>query len=203
MLGEGALTFREFAVGEPLPLATVHEAVLQFLRGRDDAVLCGAQAVNAYVDEPRMTQDVDVLAPRAAELAEELRAFLHQRFNIAVRIRASEAGFRVYQVRSPRNRHLVDVRPMKDMLEARRVADVLVLAPVELIASKVRSMVARSRTAKGLTDAADLRRLLLAFPELKTARGPVRRRLGESHAGEKVLAEWERVAAEDILPDEE
>lgn len=28
---------------EQLPLATIHEAVLEFLRGRDDAVVFGAQ----------------------------------------------------------------------------------------------------------------------------------------------------------------
>ena len=59
MFGDGALTFREFAMGERLPLATIQDAMLEFLRGRDDAALFGAQAVNAYVDEPRMTQDVD------------------------------------------------------------------------------------------------------------------------------------------------
>src|SRR5215831_1469772 len=64
MFGDGSLTFREFAMREPLPLATIHDAVLDFLRGRDDAVLYGAQAVNAYVDEPRMTQDVDIASPR-------------------------------------------------------------------------------------------------------------------------------------------
>ena len=72
MFGDGPLTFREFAMGERLPLATIHDAVLEFLRGRDDAALYGAQAVNAYVDEARMTQDVDILSPRAAELAEEI-----------------------------------------------------------------------------------------------------------------------------------
>lgn len=58
---------------EPLPLATIQDAVLQFLRGRDDAVLFGAQAVNAYVDEPRMSQDIDLYSTRAKQLAEELR----------------------------------------------------------------------------------------------------------------------------------
>ena len=33
---------------EEVPLATIHEAVLEFLSGRDDAVVFGAQAVNAY-----------------------------------------------------------------------------------------------------------------------------------------------------------
>lgn len=46
---------------ESLPLATIQEAVPDFLRGRSDAVVFGAQAVNAYVDEPRMTQDIDHL----------------------------------------------------------------------------------------------------------------------------------------------
>src|ERR1700758_813296 len=101
MFDAGALTFREFMTQEPLPLATIQSAVLEFLRGRDDAVLFGAQAVNAYVDEPRMTQDVDILSTRAAELAEELRAHLNKTFHIAVRVRAvaDGKGFRVFQIR--------------------------------------------------------------------------------------------------------
>ena len=62
MLGDGALTFKEFLMREPLPLATIHRAVLEYLRDVEDAVLFGAQAVNAYVDEPRMTQDVDIVS---------------------------------------------------------------------------------------------------------------------------------------------
>ena len=50
---------------ETLPLATIQDAVLDFLRGRKDAVVFGAQAVNAYVDEPRMTQDIDLLSVQA------------------------------------------------------------------------------------------------------------------------------------------
>ena len=65
MLNAGVLTFQEFAMRETLPLATVQEAVLEFLRGRDDAVVFGAQAVNAYVREPRMSQDIDLLSSRA------------------------------------------------------------------------------------------------------------------------------------------
>ena len=86
MLNAGVLTFQEFAMREPLPLATVHEAVLEFLRGREDVVVFGATAVNAYVSEPRMTQDIDLMSPRASELADELRAFLSDRFHIAVRV---------------------------------------------------------------------------------------------------------------------
>src|SRR5207302_6950360 len=85
MFGDGSLTFREFAMGEPLPLATIQDAVLEFLRGRDDAVLFGAQAVNAYVDQSRMTQDVDIASTRAEELVQEIRTFLNHRFHIDVR----------------------------------------------------------------------------------------------------------------------
>jgi len=114
MLGDGSLTFQEFIMREPVPLATIHDSVLEFLRGRDDAVLFGALAVNAYVEEPRMTQDVDVLSPRAAALAEELRAHLRKRFHVAVRVRelAAGRGYRLFQVQKPKNRHLVDVRPV-------------------------------------------------------------------------------------------
>ena len=77
MFGDGALSFREYVMKEPHPLAIVHRAVLDFLKNRDDAALFGAQAVNAYVDESRMTQDVDILSNRAPELAEEIRKFLN------------------------------------------------------------------------------------------------------------------------------
>src|SRR5215472_2323434 len=108
---------------EPLPLATIHDAVLEFLRGRDDAVLYGAQAVNAYVEEPRMTQDVDIASPRAEELAEELRVFLNERFHIAVRVRniREGLGYRIYQVQKPKNRHLIDVRPVESLPPTQRV----------------------------------------------------------------------------------
>ena len=61
---------------ESLPLATIQQAVLEFLQGRDDAVVFGAQAVNAYVNEPRMTQDIDLLSSRAEQFAQELRDYL-------------------------------------------------------------------------------------------------------------------------------
>src|SRR5688500_14541835 len=117
MLGDGALTFREFAMREPVPLATIHDAVLEFLRDRDDAALYGAQAVNAYVSEPRMTQDVDLVSTRAEALAEELREFLNLKFQIAVRMREAKAGicYRLYQVQTPKNRHLVDLRQVESL----------------------------------------------------------------------------------------
>lgn len=205
MFGDGSLTFREFAMGERIPLAVVQDAVLEFLRARDDAAVFGAQAVNAYVDEPRMTQDVDVLSTRAAELAQELCAFLRARFEIAVRIRSAARGvaYRVYQVRKPKNRHLVDVRSVPELPPCRRLQGVLVVAPPELIARKVLGMMGRMKTPKGLMDGADLRRLLLAFPELKIEEGPVARALRDMEAPEEAFDVWRDLVAEEILPEDE
>ena len=69
MIGDGALAIKEFLMREPLPLARIHDAVFEFLRGRTDAVVIGAQAVNAYVEESRMTQSVDILSIRASKFA--------------------------------------------------------------------------------------------------------------------------------------
>src|SRR5438105_2026132 len=131
MFGDGSLTLREFAMGEPLPLAKVHDAILDFLRNRDDAVLFGAQAVNAYVEEPRMTQDVDILSTRGRAFAEELRAHLARTFTIAARIRevAGGKGFRIYQLREPKNRHLADVRPVIAFPPTQLVSNVRVPTP--------------------------------------------------------------------------
>ncbi len=203
MFGDGSLTFREFVMREPLPLATIHDAVLEFLRGRDDAALFGAQAVNAYVDEPRMTQDVDILSPRAGELAEEIRQHLNQTFQIAARVRSVREGlgYRVYQVRKPKNRHLVDVRSVASLPPNQRVHDVLVLTPLELICAKLLSMANRPKTAKGLMDAADLRRLLLTFPEFHVDPVRVQERLEASGAGPNVVKAWQEFASEEILPE--
>jgi len=203
MFGDGSLTFREFMMREPLPLATIHDAVLEFLRGRSDAVLFGAHAVNAYVDESRMTQDVDLLSTRAGELAEELRTFLAQRFQIAVRIRtvAGGAGHRLYQVRKPKNRHLVDVRKVDALPPHELVDEVCVIRPAALIGQKVVSMTSRSQTAKGATDLADIRRLLLTFPDLRNPEGPVADRLRESGAPAAALETWREIATHEIVPE--
>jgi hypothetical protein len=205
MFGDGSLTFREFMMREPLPLATIHDAVLEFLRRRTDAVLFGAHAVNAYVEEPRMTQDVDILSPRAAELAEELRGHLAEKFQIAVRIRtvADGKGHRLYQIRKPKNRHLVDVRAVDGLPAHQVVEEVLVVPPADLIGQKVQSMVNRSQSAKGPTDLTDIRRLLLTFPELKTFEGPVADRLQATGASGAALEAWREIATQEIAADDD
>src|SRR5208283_631986 len=83
MLGfDAPLSLGEYVSGEALPLATVFRAIMELLAGRQDAVVFGAHAVNAYVDDEkqRMTGDVDVLSTNALPLAELIRSDLHDRF---------------------------------------------------------------------------------------------------------------------------
>ena len=205
MFSPGALTFREFVMQDPLPLATIQSAVLEFLRDRDDVVLFGAQAVNAYVDEPRMTQDIDVLSTRAELVVQELCDELRRRFHIAVRVRrvGEGRGFRIFQVRKAGNRHLVVVRPIDALPLVERIAGVLVLAPADLIASKVIAYHQRRGRPKSGTDWRDLALLLLAFPKLKRDPGRISERLEVAGSRPEVIALWNELAAEEIRPADE
>ncbi|MEA2735641.1 MAG: hypothetical protein QOE14_2092 [Humisphaera sp.] len=188
---------------EPLPLARIHDAILDFLRNRDDAVLFGAQAVNAYVDEARMTQDVDILSTRARELAEELRTHLAKTFTIAARVRevAGGQGFRVYQLREPKNRHLADVRQVDVFPPTQLISEVRVPTPEAVIAQKVISLTLRAAQPKGDTDRRDLKVLLLTYPHLKAETGPVLDRLMAAGANGSALAEWKHLVASEIRPE--
>ncbi len=190
---------------EQVPLATIHDAVLEFLRGRDDAVVFGAQAVNAYVGEPRMSQDIDLASTRATELAEELREYLSERFHIAVRVRVIGAGkgYRLFQIQKPRNRHLVDLRMVKSLPHAQRIEDVLVTSPPALIAQKVISYHARRGQPKAGTDWRDLAMLLLTFPELKQEKGEVSEALKLVGVKEEVMQTWRKLVAQELVEPED
>lgn len=187
-------------MNESLPLATIQEAVLEFLRGRKDAVVFGAQAVNAYVPEPRMSQDIDLLSTRAGDLAEELRVYLGDKFHVAIRVRevADGRGFRLYQIQKSGNRHLVDIRLVEQLPPARLFSQVLVAAPEELIALKVIAYHQRRGQPKSGTDWRDLAMLLLAFPEMKREDGQVIERLKAEKAGEDVINLWRDVVKQEI-----
>ena len=185
---------------EPLPLSKVQGAVLEFLQGRDDAVLFGAQAVNAYVSEPRATQDVDIMSNRAKEFAEELRDHLSERFHIAVRVReVGDKGLRVYQVRKEGNRHLVDVRIQPEFPGNQRIDRIQVLTPPDLIASKVIAFISRYGQEKSWTDRRDITALLRRFPELKAKNGEVEKLLVSHSVDEKVIEFWNEIVDQDIV----
>jgi hypothetical protein len=199
MFGADILAFQEFAMNEPLPLSTIHSAVLEFLSGRDDAVLFGAQAVNAYVSQPRMSEDVDVQCTRAPDLAEELQKFLHEKFHIAVRVRELKGrGYRLYQSRAEGNRHLVDIRPVHELPPAIRLHGVLVIEPAALIAGKVLAYDSRRGQPKSGTDWRDLAMLLLTFPDLKRDPGPVSEILEAGGAPLTAMEFWRDLVAQEI-----
>lgn len=187
---------------EPLPLAAIHDAVLAFLRGREDIVVFGATAVNAYVSEPRMTQDIDVMSTRAAEVAEELRACLSERFHIAVRLRIVRGGkgYRLFQIQKSGNRHLVDVRQVKSLPDSKTIENIRIATPPDLIARKVLSYHSRQGQPKGFSDRRDLAILFLTFPELKNELGPVADYLKALGATADEMNTWRDIAAQKIPP---
>jgi len=201
MLNAGVLTFQEYAMREPLPLATIHEALLDFLSGRTDVVLFGAFAVNAYVSEPRMTQDIDLLSTDTKKLAEELKGFLSEKFHIAVRIREiGDKGLRIYQVRKEEDRHLIDIRSVTEFPETETVENIRVLSPLELIVSKIISFQSRYGKPKSWTDRRDLAVLLLRFPELKEK---VSETLRAKNVDSMILETWAEISSQDFQFEDE
>ncbi|WP_339396870.1 nucleotidyl transferase AbiEii/AbiGii toxin family protein [Synechococcus sp. C9] len=156
-------------MAEPLPLAQIQQTILECLQGRRDVALFGAYAVNAYITEARMTQDVDILALEANRFATELQNYLHEKLHIAVRIREIKSGqaWRIYQVHKPENRHLADIRSVNQLPETELIGDIQVLTPRELAMSKLVAYHSRKNQPKAGTDWRDLTLLLLRFPELK------------------------------------
>jgi len=176
---------------ETLPLATIFREVLQFLGTRPDAVVFGAHAVNAYCEPERMTADIDILSTHAADLAADIQALLSDRFHVAARVREIvPGGLRVYQLRKPKNRHLVDVRQVPELPAFREIAGVRVIEPAELAAMKAISIAARRGKEKGLSDTLDLHRLLRALPDLRTTQGRVPERLRALGADEAAWEAW-------------
>ncbi len=200
-----AINFREIAMKEAVPLATIQNAMIDFLRGRKDVALFGAQAVNVYVTEPRATQDVDLISLRASDLAEEVREHLSQLFHIAVRVRQIKdgLGFRVFQLQKTGNRHLVDIRSVGSFPQTQVIDGVLVLSPPDLIASKVISLWNRRGKPKSFTDRRDLMLLLLAFPDLKSHTGAVMDCLVSGKADPAVTELWRELVTEEIAQESE
>jgi hypothetical protein len=201
MLNAGALTFQEFASNEVFPLATIQEALLEFLEHRDDVVVFGTVAVNAWVPEPRVSHQVSLASTCAESLAEEIRGHLSDRFPINVLVREVKTGlgYRVFQIQKVGNRHLVDLRMVTELPIARRIENILVMAPDELVAWKVIAYHSRRGKPKAGTDWRDIAMLLLKFPELKVLGGAVRDRLVAAQASAEVMQVWEALVAQEIL----
>jgi hypothetical protein len=110
----------------------------------------------------------------------------------------------LFQIQKSGNRHLVDLRPVDALPSAKRVADVLVLSPPELIARKVISYHKRRGQPKSGTDWRDLAMLLLTFPELKTKTGLVNDVMLSLSASDEQIDAWRALVAQEIQkPDDE
>jgi hypothetical protein len=204
LLADAPLTLREFMTDEPVPLATIFREVMSLLATRDDAVVFGAHAVNAYCEPERMTADIDVLSTDAARLADDVRALISDRFRIAVRVREIVPGeFRVDQPRKPKNRHLVDVRQVPQVPPFREIGRIRVVEPAELAAMKAIAIAARKGQEKGLSDRLDLHRLLRAFPDLRAETGPVPARLVALGADVAAIAAWREVVQAPLEVDDD
>lgn len=171
------LALNEYLMREPLPLATVHEAIIDVCRGRSDVCLFGAQALNRHTGAPRMTQDVDIMAENPQHFADALATALQQRFprEMAIRVRVvrrgtKTLGYRVYQSRSEArggNRHLADVRAFDVPRRHVTKTDGVQYTDAKLtIAMKAIAAAVRTNRAKRLQDLADLARLVVAMPEV-------------------------------------
>lgn len=79
----------------------------------------------------------------------------------------------------------------------------LVMAPVDLIASKVIAYHQRRGKPKAGTDWRDIATLLLTFPELKSEMGQVRDRLQELSVEQSILEIWRELVLQDIQPEDE
>ncbi len=202
LLRDAPLTFGEFMTHEATPLATIFAELLGLLVTREDAVLFGAQAVNAYCDPPRMTEDVDVLTTRAPELAETIRQHLASKFRIAVRVREVGGGLHVHQLREPKNRHLCDVRPVEALPPFRVIEGVRVVEPRVLASMKATSIAARATREKGLSDRLDLARLMRAFPVLREPHS-ITEIAAERGLDAAAIEAWRELAALDLQPDDD
>jgi hypothetical protein len=109
----------------------------------------------------------------------------------------------LYQLRKEGNRHLIDIRQIDSLPPSQTVSGVPVLAPADLIASKVISYHQRRGRPKSGTDWRDLALLLLAFPDLKSETGLVNDRLIEAGVEQDILNLWRDFVAQEFEPEEE
>jgi hypothetical protein len=110
----------------------------------------------------------------------------------------------VFQVRSEGNRHLADLRraefPLTDIVERDGIRYV---GLATLTALKISALVKRRLAPKGATDLADIRRVLLAHPELRDDKERVPTAIRAVGGGDVELRQWLELLAQPLVSDEE
>jgi hypothetical protein len=200
MLLDAPLTLMEYAMNEKVSLAEIFRLVFTILSERNDVTVYGSQALNVYVQPPRMTEDIDVFSLDAAGLAETLREAINRTFHIAIRIRRSAdgKGLRLYQTSKENRRHLVDVRPTSELPPTVHMNGIAVVIPAVLAAMKTIASVERHDLLAREQDVLDLRRLLVAIPDLRTD-PDVNEHLRNLGASPTALARWEELRTSPIV----
>ena len=150
----GCITLHEMDQCMTVSLSDIHRSILTFLQNRQDLVVFGAYAVNAYLQpaDVRMTADVDIQSLQGQALASEIIQHLHQEFYIAARVREIGDGraWRIYQRLKSGNRHLVAIRQVNTLPSFEVVNGIQILSPLVLIVSKITSAYARQNQPKAL-----------------------------------------------------
>ena len=98
---------------------------------------------------------------------------------------------------------MVDVQSVETIPETQVIANVLVTAPVDLLAYKVIAYTQRRGSPKSGTDWRDIAMLLLTFPELKRDPGPVTERLKVLGVAEGVFEIWRGFVMQEISAEDE
>jgi len=166
LLLDAPLTFREFMSHEEVPLASIFREALELLATRQDAVLFGAQAVNAYAD-PVVSIDLDlVMAVDQRGRAEGLlrQAFTVEHFPPSLNGSLPGSRLRVQVQTDPRYAPFVERAELRDVMDLR-----LPVARIEdVLQGKIWAVMDPERRAsKRQKDLADIARLLEARPALR------------------------------------
>jgi predicted ATPase len=139
-----------------------------------------------------------------AQIVEALETLAGDRRDEQVDLLAQHARLPVVPGTAATQPPPVDIRAVASLPAAQRLADVLVMAPAELIMSKVQAYYQRRGRPKSGTDWCDLALLFLTFPKLKHDPGPVRTCLEAGGADPAVLAVWQELVTQEIqIEDEE
>ena len=72
-----------------------------------------------------------------------------------------------------------------------------------VVALKLRALAKRRLAPKGATDLADLRRLLIAHPELRSAAGPVAEAIARTGGGEEASRTWLDLLEQPVVSDDD
>lgn len=205
MFGDGSLSFQEFIAKEPHPIWVVQDVIFEALENRVDVVMTGSHAVNAYVDEARWAEDVDVLARDTKAVAQQLADYIEARLPMELEVThaVKRDALIVRQANRDRGRRFVHVHEVAEFPAYRVIQGVRVLEPAITVAHKMLTLARRWSSATAGIDRRDVAYMLLAFPEFKNMEGPVSDAFAELEASPKTMELWKEIVEAPLLPEDD